>query len=160
MSKQKLIEINPYNKEMMEKVIKYDEKNSTNYLSSLKSTIELVGSALEYEVYKMTMPVIYDVFAYYDGNDLSNLCLTYQQKDLKIFTMYLDNKNFQLYDDLELYATKNLCMSVVAALVDKNNHKLINNLIKDKYTPYFDDNSKEELVPLVKDNTEITKNIR
>ena len=158
MSKQELVEINPFNEEMVKKVIKDDKENSTDYYACIKYVKNKIKNSAQYEMYKMTVKVTDDIFAYYDGKNLSKLCLTTQQKDLKIFTMYLDDKNYNLHDDLEMYASKNLGMIVVAAMVDKNNNKLINNLVNDnEYTPYFDDNSKEELVPLIKEKEQIIK---
>ena len=157
MSKQELVEINPFNEELVKKVKKYDKENGTSYYTCIEYVKNTIKDSAQYEMYKMTVPVTNDIFAYYDGKNLSKLCLTYQQKDLKIFTMYIDDKNFKLYQDLEMYASKNLGMNVVAAMIDKNNNKLINNLIDDEYTPYFDDNSEEELVPLIKEKEQIIK---
>ena len=160
MSKQELIEINPFNKEIIEMVIKYDKENNTNYCKNLKTIQDTIGDTKEYEIYRMIKPVIDGVFAYHNTNNLSNLCSVHQEKDLKKFIMELDDKNFEIYRDLENYAFKNLGMKDVIALVEKNNNKLINMLLADEFIPLFDDNSKEKLVPLIKDSEEIIKKIR
>ena len=157
MSKQELVEINPFNEEMAKKVKLYDQENGTSYYNCIEYVKNTIKDSAQYEIYKMTVPVTNDIFAYYDGKNLSKLCSTTQQKDLKIFTMYLDDKNYNLHDDLEMYATKNLGMIVVVAMVDKNNNKLKYDLMDDNYTPYSDDDSKEKLIPLIKDKEQILK---
>lgn len=159
--KQKIIEINPFDKVMLKRVEKYDEKNNTSYLTAIKN---MVGSydKKTYNVMRMTLPVTYSVFAYSNNDKISNLCLTYAQNDLKNFIMYLDDNNMDIYNDLVEYAFKKEAMGEVIALVDINNKNIINELLDDKFIPLFDDNSEEELVPLVKDREfeEEYKNVR
>ena len=159
--KQKIIEISPFDEEILKQVEKYDIKNNTSYLTTIKN---MVGSydKKTYNVMRMTLPVTYSVFAYLNNDKISNLCLTYAQNDLKNFIMYLDNNNINIYNDLVEYAFKKEAMSEVIALVDRNDEKIINELLDDKFIPLFDNNSEEELVPLVKDREfeEEYKNVR
>lgn len=148
--KQKIIEISPFDEEMLKQVKKYDIKNNTRYLTTIKNMVGSYDKKI-YDVMKMTLPVTYSVFAYFNNDKISNLCLTYTQKDLKNFIMYLDNSNIAIYDDLTEYAFKKGAMSEVIALVDRNDKKTINELLDDKFIPLFDNNSEEDLVPLVKD---------
>ena len=149
--RQKIVEINPFDNEMLKLVKKYDSDNDTRYFDTIKTIVGDIDSKY-YEVMKMTLPVTYSIFAYYGDNSLRDVCLIYSEKDLKTFRMYLNDKNFSICYNLTDYAFKNEAMSEVIVLVDRNNHKIINDLLDNKYIPLFDDNSKEALVPLVKDN--------
>lgn len=149
--RQRIVEINPFDNEMLKLVKKYDKENDTYHLDTIKTIVGDMDSKY-YEVMKMTLPVTYSVFAHYEKNGLKDVCLTYSEKDLKTFRMYLNDKNFGICYDLADYAFKSEAMSEVIVLVDKNNHRIINDLLDNRYIPLFDDNSNEDLVPLVKDN--------
>ncbi|MBR4617822.1 MAG: hypothetical protein IKO49_00725 [Bacilli bacterium] len=143
-------EIDPYNQELINLLNKYDKKNNTNYKHILDNIVDN-KSKEEYELYRMTSPVVKSIFCSYDGGSIKNVCFAEYQTDLKNFKVYVDNLNVKIYNDITKFAFKNLGMEEVIVLIESANESVINTLLNDGYIPLFDKNDNKDHLTFIKE---------
>lgn len=146
-------EINPYSDEDNKLVINYDEENKTNY-SNILNDIKQEYPKEDYDLLRMTDPTFQMLIYKSKGQKIEDLCLTFYERDLKSFSIYLDEKNKNIYKEATQYAFKNMNMQSVNVFVDKNDKNLIQKLLNDEYIPLFDQNDKDSDVVFLKENEE------
>ena len=145
-----VIEINPFDKDNLKMLKEYDTKNKTTYskyaLDSIKNS-----DKEKYELEKLVFPVFKGIYCNYDSDGINNVCIAEYETDLKIFKVYIDEKNFEIIQGLCSYAFNNLGMEQFMVLVSSKSKNLINSLCASEFIPLYDENSKEEYIPFIRE---------
>lgn len=141
-------EIDPYSEADIALLKEYDQENHTNYFKMLDMICHNYSKE-EYELLRMTNTVFKLLFYSTRKNKIDNICLVEYETDLKRLNMYIDNINKGIYKEVTEHAFKNMDMESVTVFVNKNDEKIIHNLLENGYIPLYDSTEKTDIVPLL-----------